>query len=392
MDVLLNEEEEMVRTSAREFFEGECDTDLVRAMEADSLGYSRELWKKCAEMGWIGMCLPESLGGQDLPKVYLGLVLQEAGRALAPLPLHCSVVAASAVARAGSKELANVFLPPLIRADSVMTWAYSERDPRLLPEAVQMTASPDGDGFVLNGSKMFVDYFEASDQCLVACRTAAATAQSAGLSLFLVDSKSAGISTTSLRSLAKDHLSEVHFKDVKVPRARLVGDLHGGWPVISEMLDLGAVLLCTQMLGATRMDAEMAIEHSKFREAFGQPIGAFQSIQHTCADMVIWIDGGELLAYEALWKMDQGLPASVEVSQAKSFCNEKCVAVVRNSQSIHGGIGFMMEFDLHLWYRRVTSWTMRLGTSFEHRERIAAALLDQPGQVVLGGPVPPVVH
>ena len=159
------------------------------------------------------------------------------------------------------------------------------------------------------------------------------------------------------------------------------------WPVIRDMLDLGAVLLCTQMLGATRMDAEMAIEHAKFREAFGQPIGAFQSIQHTCADMVIWIDGGELLAYEALWKMDQGLPASVEVSQAKAFCNEKCVAVVRNSQSIHGGIGFMMEFDLHLWYRRVTSWTMRLGTSFEHRERIATALLDVPGEVMLGEPV-----
>jgi alkylation response protein AidB-like acyl-CoA dehydrogenase len=322
--------------------------------------------------------------------MYLGLVLQEAGRALAPLPLHCSVVAASAVARAGSTELANVFLPPLIRGDSVMTWAFTERDPRFLPETVQMSARADGDAFVLNGNKMFVDFFPASDQCLVACRTAAASAQSEGLSLFLVDSKSAGISVTRLNSLAKDALCEVHFKDVRVPKARLVGTLHEAWPVISDMLDLGAVLLCTQMLGATRMDAEMAIEHAKFREAFGQPIGAFQSIQHTCADMIIWIDGGELLAYEALWKMDQGMPASVEVSQAKAFCNEKCVAVVRNSQSIHGGIGFMMEFDLHLWYRRVTSWTMRLGTSFEHRERVARALLDGPGRVILGGPVPPV--
>lgn len=390
MDVLLNQEEEMVVSSAREFFEGECDTDLVRAMEVDPLGYSRELWKKVAEMGWIGMCLPEALGGQDLPRMYLGLVLQEAGRALAPLPLHCSVVAASAVARAGSTELANVFLPPLIRGDSVMTWAFTERDPRFLPETVQMSARADGDAFVLNGNKMFVDFFPASDQCLVACRTAAASAQSEGLSLFLVDSKAAGISVTRLNSLAKDALCEVHFKEVRVPKARLVGTLHEAWPVISDMLDLGAVLLCTQMLGATRMDAEMAIEHAKFREAFGQPIGAFQSIQHTCADMIIWIDGGELLAYEALWKMDQGMPASVEVSQAKAFCNEKCVAVVRNSQSIHGGIGFMMEFDLHLWYRRVTSWTMRLGTSFEHRERVARALLDGPGRVILGGPVPPV--
>jgi alkylation response protein AidB-like acyl-CoA dehydrogenase len=158
---------------------------------------------------------------------------------------------------------------------------------------------------------------------------------------------------------------------------------------MEQLLDLATVLLCTQMLGATRMDAEMAIDHAKFREAFGQPIGAFQSIQHMCADMIIWIDGGELLAYEALWKMDNGLPAQVEVSQAKAFCNEKCPAVARNSQSIHGGIGFMMEFDLHLWLRRITAWSMRLGTTFEHRERIAHALLDIPGNVVLGRPVPP---
>ena len=97
-----------------------------------------------------------------------------------------------------------------------------------------------------------------------------------------------------------------------------------------------------------------------------------------------------MLTYEALWKLDQGLPASVEVSQAKSFCNEKCEAAVRSSQTIHGGIGFMMEFDLHLWYRRVSAWTMRLGTSFEHRERVARALLDQPGQVRLGMTLTPV--
>ncbi|HZA22586.1 MAG TPA: acyl-CoA dehydrogenase family protein, partial [Dehalococcoidia bacterium] len=145
-----------------------------------------------------------------------------------------------------------------------------------------------------------------------------------------------------------------------------------------------------QIVGAARKDAEMAFEYSKNRVAFGRPIGAFQSIQHLCADMLVWVDGAQLLTYEALWKMDQGLPASIEVSQAKAFCNDKCQAVVRSSQTIHGGIGFMMEFDLHLWYRRVCAWTMRLGTSFEHRARIARALLDQPGRVRLGASLAPV--
>jgi len=160
--------------------------------------------------------------------------------------------------------------------------------------------------------------------------------------------------------------------------------LNQGWPIAEAMLDRGTALLCCQMLGSTRKDAELAIEYAKNRVAFGRPIGAFQSVAPMLADLITYVDGGELLTHEALWRMDQGLPASIEVSQAKAFCNERCQATVRNSQSIHGGIGFMMEFDLHLWYRRVCASTMRLGTSYEHRRRISQALLDNPGIVQLG--------
>jgi alkylation response protein AidB-like acyl-CoA dehydrogenase len=269
-----------------------------------------------------------------------------------------------------------------------MTWAFTERDPRLLPEAVQMSAKADGEHFVLDGTKLFVDNFPAADYCLVAARTTPGSKGAQGLSLFIVDARASGISHTPLITLAKDRQCEVAFKGVRVSKADVIGRAGEGWPIIERMLDRGTALLCAQMLGAARKDIEMAIEYAKFREAFGQPIGAFQSVQHNCADMVMWIDGGDLLTFEALWKMDQGLPASVEVSQAKAFCNEKCEAAVRNSQSIHGGIGFMMEFDLQLWFRRVSAWTMRLGTAFEHRARIARALIDVPGEVVLGRPVP----
>lgn len=389
MDVLLTEEEQMVVSSAREFLNGECSTALVRKMELDPLGYPPELWAKCAEMGWPGMCLPEEYGGQALPLAYLGLVLQEVGRAVAPVPLLSTAVTAITLARHAPKAVCERILPSVCEGNTILTWAFSEEDPRFVPESIKMSAVNDGEDFILNGRKLFVDNFLASSHCLVACRTAAATSANEGISLFLVDTKTAGISSNPLRTLAKDQQCEVVFDTVRIPRSALIGPLHHGWSAMEALLDLATVLLCTQMLGATRMDAEMAIDHAKFREAFGQPIGAFQSIQHMCADMIIWIDGGELLAYEALWKMDNGLPAQVEVSQAKAFCNEKCPAVARNSQSIHGGIGFMMEFDLHLWLRRITAWSMRLGTTFEHRERIAHALLDSPGNVVLGGPVPP---
>jgi alkylation response protein AidB-like acyl-CoA dehydrogenase len=388
MDTTLTEEEVMVRETARRFLEAECPTKLVREMEKDPKGYPPALWKQAAELGWQGMSLPEQYGGSALPLVYLGLVMEEAGRALAPLPLHCTVVTAQTIASDGPAAMRSAILPGVAAGDTVLTWAFTERDPRLLPETIKTQAVADGDSYVINGTKMFVDNFIVADHCLVACRTAPASAANGGLTLFLVDTKTAGLSQTPLITLAKDRVSEVKLTNVRVPKANMVGGLHQAAPIIERLLELATALLCAQMLGATRKDSEMAVEWAKYRKAFGQPIGAFQSIQHMCADMLMWIDGGNLLTYEALWKMDQGLPGGVEASQAKAFCNEKCEAVVRICQGIHGGIGFMMEFDLQLWYRRVCTWTMRLGTAYEHRAKVARALLDTPGEVILGRPVP----
>ena len=390
MDVLPNEEEQMVKNLAREFLEAECPPRLAREMEKDDLGYPPELWRKMADLGWLGMSLPEEYGGQGLSLTYLGIILEEIGRAIAPVPLHSTAVPALTIAREGNEEQRRELLPQVSRGDLLLTWAFNEEDPRFLPHTVHAEAIPDGDDFILTGTKMFVDNFNVADKCLVVCRTNAASEAGAGLSLFLVDTNSDGIAHTPLTTLAKDKQSKVFLDHVRVPKANLVGPLNQGWPVAEGMLERATALLCAQMVGAARKDAEMGIEYAKNRVAFGRPIAAFQSIQHICADMILWVDGGQLLTYEALWKMDQGLPAGVEVSQAKAFCNDKCEAVVRSSQIIHGGMGFMMEFDLHLWFRRVTAWTMRLGTSFEHRSKIAQALLNQPGRVRLGMTLTPV--
>ncbi|MCI0811301.1 MAG: acyl-CoA/acyl-ACP dehydrogenase [Chloroflexi bacterium] len=391
MDILPSEEEQMLKNLAREFLEAEISTAMVREMELDELGYPPALWKQMADLGWLGMALPEQYGGQGLPLTYLGLILEEAGRVLAPVPLYSTMVAALTIAAEGNEQQKQDILPAVSDGGMVLTWAVTERDPRLIPEAMQLQATADGDGWVLNGTKMFVDNFIVAQRCLVACRTSPASDANQGITLFLVDPNGTGVSQTALLTLAKDKQSRVDFQDHRIERAALVGEVDQGWPIIEAMLDRATALLCCQMVGAARKDAEMAIEYAKNRIAFGRPIGAFQSVQHMLADMIIHVDGGQMLTFEALWKMDQGLPSSVEVSQAKAFCNEKCESVVRTSQVIHGGIGFMMEFDLHLWFRRVTSWTMRLGTTYDHRARIAAALLDVPGKVRLGMPLPTAV-
>ena len=391
MDILPSEEEQMMKNVAREFLEAEISTAMVREMELDELGYPPALWKKMADLGWLGLALPEQYGGQGLPLTYMGLILVEAGRVLAPVPLHSTTVAALTIASDGTEQQKQDILPAVSNGDMVLTWAAAERDPRLIPETMTLEATADGDGWVLNGTKMFVDNFIVAQRCLVAARTSPASDANQGISLFLVDPNGTGVSQAALLTLAKDKQSRVDFKDYRIEGAALVGKLNDGWPIIEAMPDRATALLCCQMVGAARKDADMAIEYAKNRVAFGRPIGSFQSVQHMLADMILHVDGGEMLTFEALWKMDQGLPASVEVSQAKSFCNEKCESVVRTSQVIHGGIGFMMEFDLHLWFRRVTSWTMRLGTTYDHRARISAALLDFPGKVRLGMPLPTAV-
>ena len=384
MDVLPGEEEQMVKNLAREFLEAECPPSLAREMEKDNLGYPPELWKKISDLGWFGMSLPESYGGQGLPLSYLGLISEELGRVIAPVPFHSTMVAALTIAADGTDQQKQSILPHISSGDMILTWAFQELNPKLNPESIRTTATETDGGYVINGTKMFVDNYVAADKILVTCRTSPATERSSGLSMFIIDTNLSGMIETPLVTIAKDKQSKVTFEEVKISKDALVGELDQGWNIAVDMLDRGTALLCAQMVGAARKDIEIGIEYAKNRVAFGRPIGAFQSVQHMCADMTIWVDGAQMLTYEALWKLDEGIPASVDVSLAKAFCNANCQAAVRSSQVLHGGMGFMMEFDLHLWYRRVCAWTMRLGTSFEHRARVSKALIEEPGRVRLG--------
>lgn len=375
MDVLFNETEELLRRSAREMLEAESTPDLVREMELDPRGYSEALWKKLGDLGWLGLAIPAEYGGQELGLTLLGIVAEELGRAVAPVPFLSTMTAALAIAADGTEEQRARLLPQVANGETVLTWAFTEDDPRLQPASIKLTAAADGDGFVLNGSKRFVEFSDAASYALVPCRTQPGTTGTGGISLLLVDMRAPGISHERLITQAKDPVSEVTFNDVRVPAGSVVGTLHDGWPAIQRMLDRGTALLCAQMAGAARRSMEFAVEYAKHRVAFGRPIGSFQVIAHTCADMLIWVDGAELLTYEALWRLENGLDAAAEVSQAKAFCSEKCLATVRNANVIHGGLAMTAELNLNLWFRRIATWAGRLGSPIEHRRRVADAVL-----------------
>jgi alkylation response protein AidB-like acyl-CoA dehydrogenase len=378
MDTLLNDDEAMIKETAATFLSAQSPTSLVRSAEASANKYSPELWASIAELGWCGLCLPEACGGQAAPVTWLGLLLEEVGRHVAPIPLAVSSAAALTIARFGSSAQQDM-LAKVTSGELILTYAIQERDGAWNLDAISTTGRMEGEEVVLDGMKSFVDSVSAAGKLLVAFRNK----QDGALGLALVDSASPGLQVHKLVNTAKSDQAAVVLDGVRVPSERLVGGWDKGEAAARYLMQLAAMFTASQMAGAARRATEMAVEYSKIRFAFGQPIGSFQSLQHMAADMIIAVDGTELLAREALWRIEKGLPAELEVSQAKAFGNQHCVATCRSAQQIHGGMGFMMEFDLHLWYRRVVTWSLSAGTTYEHRRIVSGLLLDKPGHMRL---------
>lgn len=380
MDILLDEQEMEIQEAISSLFTGECSTDLLRKSEEHPLHYSPELWNRFTADGWLRLCLSAECGGEELPLSYLALLFELAGYHIAPLPLHSTLTAALIIDRHGNEEQRKLLLD-VSSGDLIMSHAVVEQNGRWSTNAITLEGRIDGEELVLNGRKGFVGGFLASSQCVVIYRDASSPEN---LGVVLVPTDIPGLKSEALISMAKDGEATIHFEDVRVPLRNRIGETGAGNEIAREMMDFSAVLYACMMAGAARRTLDMAVEHAKQREAFGQPIGAFQAIQHLCANMLNAIDGTVMLAREALWRLDRGLAAHMHVAQAKSFANEHCMMTCRSAQQIHGGMGFMLEFDLNLWYRRIGSWSLRGGTIAEHRRTVSAALLDTPGHVRIG--------
>ena len=380
MDILLDDQEVQIKEAASEFLAGECSSALVRKIETDALQYSPALWTNFAENGWLQLCLSEKNGGEALPLTYLGLLFELVGYHIAPIPLHATMVPAMVIDRHGSPEQQQL-LQGVLAGELILSHAVAEKNGRWTTDSIVLDGRVQGNELVLNGVKSFIGSFRASQLCLVLYRDAQAPHN---LGAVLVPTNAQGLSSEALVSMAKDGEANLKFDNVRVPLSARIGQSASGNAIAHEVMDLSAVLYASMMAGAGQRTLDMAVAHAKQREAFGQPIGAFQAIQHLCANMVNAIDGTTMLSREALWRMDQKLAYRVNVAQAKSFGNEQCMMVVRSAQQIHGGMGFIRDFDLNLWYRRVASWSLRGGTAAEHRRTIAAALLDQSGKVRIG--------
>jgi alkylation response protein AidB-like acyl-CoA dehydrogenase len=374
LDLDLSEDQKMLRATARDFLTKECPKRFVREMEQDEKGYSPELWLKMAQLGWLGLPFPERYGGGGGSVLDLVILLEEMGRACLPGPFLSSVVLSGLpILEAGSEEQKQRFLPAIVRG-KVFTLALTEADGSYEAASIKTRATLDKDDYVISGTKLFVPDAHIADYLLCLARTKKRSSGAEGLSLFIIDAKSQGISYTLLSTIAGDKQCEVIFDKVRVPVTNILGELDQGWGIVEKTLQYAAIAKCAEMVGAAQQVLEMSVDYAKQRVQFDRPIGSFQAIQHHCANMLVDIDGMRYLTYQAAWLLSEGLPAAKEVAMAKAWVSEAIRRVTALGHQIHSGVGYTMDHDLQLYFRRGKAAEVLFGNANFHRELIASQL------------------
>lgn len=378
MDFGFSEDQELLRDSARKFLDAECPTTFVRKMMEDDSAHATELWKKAAELGWMGILIPEEHGGIGGSFLDLVVVMEEMGRSLMPGPFLATVLlGGTAVLAGGSDEQKAAVLPQVAAGELVMTLAQAEKSGRYDAGGIGLPATARGGDFVLSGEKLFVPDAHVADQMVVAARTGSPDAPAEeGITLFLVDAKSPGIEITQLKTVDMTRRQcHVAFRDVAVAGSQVLGEVGQGWSILQRVLDQAIAGLCTEMVGTGQQALDMAVEYAKERVQFGKPIGSFQAVKHKCVDMMVQVENARSLTYYAAWTVDEHVDeASQAVPMAKAYCSDMCKTVTSEAIQVHGGIGFTWEHDMHLFYRRGLASEAAFGSAPTHREVVAQTL------------------
>jgi len=374
MDFGFSQEQEMLRATARKFFENECPSTFVRERMQEPAGVTDDFWAKLAEQGWLGLIYPEEYGGAALGFVDLTVLMEEMGRVVMPGPFFATTVLGGLVIlEAGSTAQKKAWLTRIAAGEAKTTLAWTEPSARWDAEGVTTTARAADGGFVLSGAKLFVPDAHLADVLVVVARTSEGARAEDGVSLFLVPRGASGLEVKLLPTMDETRkLCEVTLRDVRVPADALLGARDGGWAPLARVVERATVVLCAEMCGGAQRVLEMTTEYAKIRVAFGKPIGAYQGVKHRAADMLVDVENAKSLTYYAAWAVDENVPeAALAASMAKAYVTDAYRKVAGAGIQLHGGIGFTWEHDLHLYFKRAKSSEFTFGDATYHREKVA---------------------
>ncbi len=373
MAMTLNDDQNMLRDSARAFIQSEAPTTHFRKFRDMGCkdGFSHDLWKQFAEMGFTGMMIPEAEGGLGMGHIEAGIVLEEIGRNLTPSPFLTTSVAAVTALKHADKAMRDRWFPGIIAGETVVSLAIDEAA-KHRPQSIACVAERSGNGFKLNGKKQFVVQGASSDMVIIAARTAGAPGETDGLTLFAIEKDTAGLSMDAARLVDSAIAAHITLDNVVVDADAVIGDVDNGWSVLSKLLDAGRLGAAAEMVGVGGGAMDMTFGYLKQRKQFGQLIGEFQALQHRAAHLYGEMEGARAIVLKAQNLLDDADPRAEQfVAAAKAKAGLACNLSVREGVQMHGGIGMTDEYDIGLYMKRDRSLNEFFGDMYFHADRVA---------------------
>jgi alkylation response protein AidB-like acyl-CoA dehydrogenase len=374
MTLVLSEEQELLRNTAREFIGENAPVKELRRLrdEQDAIGFSRAMWKEMAELGWAGILLPEEFGGSELGYAELGVVLEETGRTLAATPFLSTVLlGGNAVLYGGNETQKKEILPALAKGERILALALEE-SAHHAPYAVATRAEATSSGYKLTGRKTFVQDGHVADQLVVVARTAGKPGERDGLTLFLVPRGSRGLTVKRTIMVDGRNAANVTLDGVEVEKSAVLGSAGRGADVLDKVLDRATIGLAAEMVGTLTEAFERTIKYLKDRKQFGVPIGSFQALKHRAANMFVEVELARSIVLDALRAIDENRPDVAQLASiAKARVSDAIHLIGNEGVQMFGGIGVTDEEEIGLFLKRARVAELTLGDAAHHRSRFA---------------------
>ena len=378
MDFKLTEEQEILKRTVKDFMQKECPREYVRDCDEKEI-YPEELFRKMADLGWLGLRIPEKYGGSEAGAVDLAVFLENISRGMVTagqIYYSLYLIGAHYVNLFGNEDQKAFYLPSLV--NNKIRFAFALTEPNAGSDAASLTTSAvvEGDEVILNGQKTFITGAKTSDVILVMVRTDKTVEKHQGISMVLMDSRAAGIEYRQLKKLGQRPLDayEVFLNEVRIPRKNLLGEWNQGWNQVLKVLDHERFCVALIYLGGAQAVLEDAVQYAKQRVQFGQPIGKFQMTKEKLADMLVGVEASRLLIYRTAWMIDEGIPCAREASMAKLFTSETYMRAASKGLQMMGGYGYMMEYDMQRHFRDAKLGEIGAGSSEIQRIILARSL------------------
>jgi alkylation response protein AidB-like acyl-CoA dehydrogenase len=369
MDLVLTEDQEMLKKVASDFVKAEVPPHQMTQWYKNKETFQPRLVKKAAELGWLGLMLPESYGGSAISATDCAVVFEELGRGPVPGPLFTSgVLSAQMIFEAGTQEQRMALLPPLCKGESLVIPAITDKAAHWGPESVESRLSKTAVGYLMTGTKRFVLDAQAATSFLCAART-----EEGKVVFLLVDAKSPGITITPHVGFLIS-VAEVRFDKVAISPSALLGSSGAGWNTFELALEKALPILCAYQVGATQEVFDMTCEYTRTRVVFGQPIGRFQRVQDHCVDISNHLDAARWATYETLWMIDNNMPARAPVHEAKAVASDGYYHGTNYAHMVWAGPG--TDYDHPMMAHSVLAHTLYqyLGTPAHHKQLMMDAL------------------